>query len=105
MKYISVIAMLLASTEAVKVGFFDLPAEDNTKQVDQARALNKADIDILAQIDFKLDQAGRNAVQGELGRTLAMSKVNEMKLSLSQVKENFVKETQQAVSDGITTSP
>ena len=105
MKYISVIAMLLASTEAVKVGFFDLPAEENTKSVDQARALNKADIDILAQIDFKLDQAGRNAVQGELGRTLAMSKVNEMKLSLSQVKENFVKETQQAVSDGSTAAP
>ena len=34
-----------------------------------------------------------------------MSKVNEMKLSLSQVKENFIKETQQAVSDGITASP
>ena len=102
MKYISVIAILLASTEAHKVGFFDLPAEDNTKQVAAANALNKADIDILAQIDFKLDQAGRNAVQGELGRTLAMSKVNEMKLSLSQIKENFLKETNQAVSDGNT---
>ena len=31
-----------------------------------------------------------------------MSKVNEMKLSLSQVKENFLKETAQAVSDGNT---
>ena len=102
MKYISVIAMLFASTEAIKVGFFDLPAEENTKSVDQARALNKADIDILAQVDFKLDQAQRNAAQGELGRTLAMSKVNEMKLSLTQVKDNFVKETQQAVSDGNT---
>ena len=93
MKYISVIALLLASTEAVKVGFFDMPPEENTKSVEQARSLNKADIDILAQIDFKLDQAQRNAVQGELGRTLAMSKVNEMKLSLAQVKENFIKET------------
>ena len=80
MKYISIIALLVASTEAIK--FFDIPQEENTTAINQARAMNKADIDILAKIDSKLDQAGRNAQQGELGRTLAMSKVNEIKLSL-----------------------
>ena len=94
MKYISVIALLLASTEAHKVKFFDIPAEENTKAIDQAKALNKADIEILSQIDSKLDQATRNAAQGELGRTLAMSKVNEIKLALGQVKDNFLKETE-----------
>ena len=102
MKYISVIALLFATTEAHKAKFFDIPAEENTHAIDQARAMNKADIDILAQIDSKLDQATRNAAQGELGRTLAMSKVNEIKLSLGQVKENFVKETEQAIADGNT---
>ena len=102
MKYISVIALLLASTEAHKIKFFDMPVEENTKAIEQARALNKADIDILSQIDSKLDQAARNAAQGELGRTLAMSKVNEIKLSLGQVKDNFLKETEQAISDGNT---
>ena len=100
MKYISVIALLLASTSASKAKFFDIPSEESTSAVKVARDMNKADIEILGQIDGKLDQATRNAAQGELGRTLAMSKVNEIKLSLGQVRDNFVKETQQAVSDG-----
>ena len=103
MKYISIIALLLASTSAHKAKFFDIPAEENSSAVEEAKKLNKADIDILSQIDSKMEQAQRNAAQGELGRTLAMSKINEIKLAFAQVKDNFVKETQQAVSDG--TSP
>lgn len=62
--------------------------------------MNTADSDIMKLIDNKIDQAKRNAAQGELGRTLAMSKVSEIKMSLAQIKDNFVKETQHAVSDG-----
>ena len=35
---------------------------------------------IVADIQVKADQANRNAKQGELGITLAMNKVNEIKL-------------------------
>ena len=38
-------------------------------------------------------------MQGEIGRTLAMTKINEIKLALSQVKENFEKESDNAVSN------
>merc|ERR1740130_2655602 len=97
---ISVIALLLvSSTQAIK--FFDIPTEENTQVIAQARKMNSDDMNIMNTVDLKLDQAKRNAEQGELGRTLAMSKVSEIKMSLAQVKENFVKETQHAVSDGI----
>ena len=96
---ISVIALLLvSSTQAIR--FFDIPTEENTQVIAEARKMNSADMDIMKQVDLKLDQAKRNAEQGELGRTLAMSKVSEIKMSLAQVKENFVKETAHAVSDG-----
>ena len=61
--------------------------------------MNQADLDIMKTVDMKLDQAKRNAEQGELGRTLAMSKVSEIKMSFAQVKENFIKETQDAVAN------
>tara|TARA_B110001450_G_scaffold195124_1_gene183433 strand:+ start:164 stop:349 length:186 start_codon:yes stop_codon:yes gene_type:complete len=58
----------------------------------QAKQMNQADLDIMKTVDMKLDQAKRNAEQGELGRTLAMSKVSEIKMSFAQIKENFEKE-------------
>ena len=53
----------------------------------------------MTDIDKKIDQATRNVAQGELGRTLAMNKINDIKLSLSQFKENFIQEAEQAVND------
>ncbi len=55
---------------------------------------------MLVKIDEKLAQAQKNTAQGENGRTLAMNKINEIKLSLGQLKENFAKETAHAVSNG-----
>ena len=54
---------------------------------------------ILAEIDQKISAASRNANQGELGRTLAMNKINEMKLALIQLKGNFLTEAKQAVTN------
>ena len=99
MKSASLIALLLiSSTQGIK--FFDIPTEENAQSIAEARNMNNADMDIMKTIDHKIDQAKRNAEQGELGRTLAMSKVSEIKMSLAQVKENFLKETKHAVSDG-----
>ena len=50
-------------------------------------------------MDKKIDQAQRNVAQGELGRTLAMNKINDLKLSLAQFKEHFKEETEHAVAD------
>ena len=50
-------------------------------------------------MDKKIDQAQRNVAQGELGRTLAMNKINDLKLSLAQFKEHFKEEAEHAVSD------
>ena len=87
---IGVIALLLvSSTQGIK--FFDIPTEENQKSLAQAKQMNQADLDIMKTVDMKLDQAKRNAEQGELGRTLAMSKVSEIKMSFAQVKENFIK--------------
>ena len=53
-------------------------------------------------IDEKIGQAQRNAHQGELGRTLAMNKINEMKLALIQMKQNFKAEASDATSDKVS---
>ena len=82
MKSTSLIALLLiSSTQGIK--FFDIPTEENAQSIAEAKNMNNADMDIMKTIDHKLDQAKRNAEQGELGRTLAMSKVSEIKMSLA----------------------
>ena len=50
-------------------------------------------------MDKKIDQAKRNVAQGELGRTLAMNKINDIKLSLAQYKEHFKELAEHAVAD------
>ena len=82
MKSTSIIALLLiSSTQGIK--FFDIPTEENAQSTAEIKNMNNADMDIMKTIDHKLDQAKRNAEQGELGRTLAMSKVSEIKMSLA----------------------
>ena len=56
----------------------------------------------MSDIEHKLEQATRNVAQGELGRTLAMNKINDIKLSLGQFKDNFIQEAEQAVVDPTT---
>ena len=59
----------------------------------------QADNTLVSEIDKKIDQAQRNVEQGELGRTLAMNKMNEIKLSFAEFKEHFKEETENAVAD------
>ena len=47
--------------------------------------MEKETSDLMTEIDTKVAQAERNANQGELGRTLAMNKINEIKLYLGQL--------------------
>jgi hypothetical protein len=54
----------------------------------------------LEEVDHKLAQSNKNVKQGELGRTLAMNKVNEMKISLAQLAKNYEQEAKFSVSDG-----
>ena len=96
------IALLVSSSQALKLRFTDMPIEENTEIIENAQKMNQADLQMLQKIDQKIDQAQRNANQGELGRTLAMNKINEIKLSLGQVKENFEKEASHATSNGMS---
>ena len=63
-------------------------------------SLNKTDENLLGEIDHYLDQAKRNVAQGDIGRTLAMNKINEIKVNLLKFKQNFNKEAGYAVTDG-----
>ena len=97
-----VLALFVSTSQAGRLRFFDLPSEENAEIISEAKKMNQVDSQMMEKIDQKLDQAQRNANQGELGRTLAMNKINEIKLSLSQVKENFEKEASHATSNGLS---
>ena len=92
------VLFLLGAVSAIR--FFDLPSEENTQVFAEMKSLSKQDDEILATIDHTLDQAHRNIEQGEIGRTLAMNKINEIKVQLMQFKTNFGKEAVDAVTDG-----
>ena len=82
MKLLSAAAILMMSVhETQSIRFFDLPAEEN-QSLAEVKNMSKVDKELLDEIDTTLDQAQRNADQGELGRTLAMNKVNQIKMSL-----------------------
>ena len=82
MKLLSAAAILMMSVhETQAIRFFDLPAEEN-QSLAEVKNMSKVDKELLDEIDTTLDQAQRNADQGELGRTLAMNKVNQIKMSL-----------------------
>ena len=95
-------ALLMLSASAINIKFFDLPTEENAEIIADATKMNQDDDQILKVIDEKISQAQRNANQGEIGRTLAMNKVNEIKMGLAQVKSNFQKEAEHAVSNGLS---
>ena len=97
----AVIVALLGASSAVRISFTDdfFPSDDKAQMESKMKNLVQNDQEILAEMDHKIDQAKRNAVQGELGRTLAMNKVNELKLSLGQLKENFLAETETALNE------
>ena len=102
MKYISVAVLMLCATQVNAIKFFDMPSEENAEIITEANKMNKDDTDIMKTIDEKIAQAQRNSQQGEIGRTLAMNKVNEIKIGLSQIESNFEKETTHAISNGLS---
>ena len=77
-----------------------MSSEENNESLAQQKTMEKIDAESLVNIDKQIDQAGRNSLQGELGRTLAMNKINEIKLALNEVKSNFEMEAAHAISDG-----
>ena len=96
------VALLLLLAGAQAVRFFDIPSDENAQIVSEMESLNKADSEIISSIDHTLEQANRNVAQGEIGRTLAMNKINEIKVSLMQFKTNFKKEAASAVTNGLS---
>ena len=97
---IAAIALLLSAQEAQAIKFFDIPIEENSESLVEVKNMNKVDAGVLETIDKTIDQATRNAAQGELGRTLAMNKVNEIKLELDDLKTNFISEAEKVVANG-----
>lgn len=89
MKYTTILALfgLLSHAEAIR--FFDIPTEENQDDKKHFQTMAQADSQIISELDKKIDQAKRNVAQGELGRTLAMNKINEIKLSLAEFKQHF----------------
>ena len=99
MKYFAVLALLGLVNQVEAIRFFDIPTEENQDDKKHFQSMVQQDTQIISEIGAKIDQAGRNVAQGELGRTLAMNKINEIKLSLSQYKENFVELSKHAIND------
>ena len=91
---------LVALVAGHKLAFTDWFESDQTEQItDKINLIQKDNNEILKTIDEKIEQAERNSAQGELGRTLAMNKINEMKLAMIQYKTNFLTEAKKATSD------
>ena len=100
MKYsIAILALLGLIENGQAIRFFDMPTEQNAEESHHFQSMAQQDKEILGEMEHKIDQAQRNVAQGELGRTLAMNKVNEIKLSLTQFKEHFKEQVDHAISD------
>ena len=99
MKYFTLLALLglINSTQAIR--FTDIPSEESADVTQHIQQMAQEDSTILSDMDKKIDQAKRNVAQGELGRTLAMNKINDIKLSLAQFKSHFKELTEHAVAD------
>ena len=93
-------SFVLAAVAAHKLRFTDwFASEENTSVSEKLALMQKEDTQLFSDMDKKLEQADRNARQGELGRTLAMNKINEIKLQLGQFRKNFEQEADNAVTN------
>lgn len=99
MKYIAILALLGLIQDTSAIRFFDIPTEENQDVQKHFQSMAQADTQIISELDKKIDQAKRNVAQGELGRTLAMNKINEIKLSLAEFKSHFQELAEHAVAD------
>ena len=62
-----------------------------SKKVD---TLNQQDAGIINEFEQQLSQGLRNAEQGEMGRALAVSKLQNIKLNIQTLESNFKTEAQ-----------
>ena len=108
MKYTSAIVLLLVNNiQAIKVrdiGDLELPElrDDNDIKIEQdisnmskkVDTLNQQDAGIINEFEQQLSQGLRNAEQGEMGRALAVSKLQNIKLNIQTLESNFKTEAQ-----------
>ena len=86
---LAAIALLISGSNALKLRFSDFPIEENAEMMTENSKMEKETVTLMSEIDEKVAQAERNANQGELGRILAMNKINEIKLNLDKLSKNF----------------
>ena len=108
MKYTSAIVLLLVNNiQAIKVrdiGDLELPElrDDNDIKIEadilnmskKVDTLNTQDAGIISEFEQQLSQGLRNAEQGETGRALAVSKLQNIKLNIQTLESNFKTEAQ-----------
>ena len=105
MKY-AVIALLAASTSALRLhdlGDLNLPEvkDEHDISVDKQissdekliQSFDPKDKELIGDFEKQLDQGLRNAEQGEMGRALAVSKLQTIKNDISSLAQNFNQET------------
>ena len=72
------------------------------KKVDDIKSkyeqISKDDLTMIQEMSKTLDQAKRNAVQGEMGRALAVSKLSVIKNTVENLEKKF-KDENQALMD------
>ena len=100
-----IIALLSASVSAIQMQDDDdlkLPAlvDENDiavdkvimAQVSKVEDISKKDDDLISTMQLQLDQGLRNAVQGEMGQALAVSKLSSIKQSINTLEGNLKQE-------------
>ena len=101
------IALLLNNSQAVKIrdlGELDLPTltdesdvlQDKKIIVEQKKLQSfvQTDKNLISNFELQLDQGLRNAQQGEMGRALAISKLETIKTSVATLEKNLAEESQ-----------
>ena len=105
MKYSVLAALLFASTSAIQLRDSEndqqLMSEEvvvknkleSEKLAESQQKLQASDKELIASYQGKLDQTKRNVEQGEMGRSLAMGKILDMKASFTVLAQNIDNET------------
>ena len=105
MKYSVLATLLFASTSAIQLRDSEndqqLMSEEvvvknkleSEKLAENQQKLQASDKELIASYQGKLDQTKRNVEQGEMGRSLAMGKILDMKASFTVLAQNIDNET------------
>ena len=104
------LALLVASSSALRVrdlGDLELPTltDENDVAIDKKlaeltssyKSMAKNDQPIISSFEKTLQQAHRNAEQGDMGRALALSKLTDIKQQVNILEQNLKSESQALV--------